>query len=389
MKIVIAPDSFKGSLSARESALAMARGVERVFPNADIVVMPLGDGGEGTVDALCAAIPGSRKVPCQVIGPLGYSVKAEYGLLGSDGNAAAVEMAAASGLTLVPQAERNPRATTSYGTGELIRYALGEPGVEQLIIGLGGSATNDAGAGALQALGICFFDRSGKEIPPPISGKDLARIVRADRLPASFRLGKGVEITIACDVTNPLCGPTGASHVFGPQKGATPEIAAQLDAILAGFAPVLDRIYMSAGGESTGSLGERRGAGAAGGLAAGLLSFFPTAQLRPGIDIVLDSVGFDRALAGADLVLAGEGRLDSQTLGGKAVSGVLARAQASGVPVVVFAGEVEEAAARELAAKGLRGAFGLLPLAGAREDAMARAAELLEEAVALGLTSFR
>lgn len=387
MKIIIAPDSFKGSLTAKEAALAMERGVKRVYPDATILLRPLGDGGEGTLDSLYLAIPGSRKVSCQVIGPLGEPVKAFYGLLGPDGKTAVVEMAAASGLALVPEDQRDPRETTTYGTGELIRFALGEPGVERLIVGLGGSATNDSGAGALQALGMCFFDRLGKEVPMPVRGKDLARIVRADRLPPALRSGEGIDIVIACDVSNPLCGEMGASYVFGPQKGATPEIAQEMDDMLAGFAPILDRIYLSGGGEPNGSIADRPGSGAAGGLAAGLLAFFPKATLRSGIEIVLDAIDFDSALAGADLVLAGEGRLDSQTLGGKAVSGVLGRASAGHVPVVAFAGDVEDSAVRELQARGLKAAFGLMPLAQSREDAMARAAELLEEAVAKGLGS--
>lgn len=378
MKVVIAPDSFKGSLTARDAALAMAAGVRRAIPDAEIVLLPLGDGGEGTVDALLTAVPGSRKVPCRVVGPMGEPVKACYALLGAQGKVAVVEMSAAAGLNLVPPDLRDPRETTTYGVGELICYAAGEPAVERLIVGLGGSATNDSGAGAMQALGISFFDRTGAEIAAPIRARDLPRVVRAARSTAALEPDT-IDLVLACDVRNPLCGSNGSSWVFGPQKGATPEIAQDLDTILSGFAPILDRI---AGGTAADTaIAERPGAGAAGGLAAGLMAYFPAARVQPGIEIVLDAIGFEAALAGADLVVTGEGRLDSQTLGGKAVCGVLDRTLAAGVPVIAFAGEVEEAAAQALYGKGLKGAFAILPYAVSREDAIARAAELLEAAV--------
>ncbi|HEX5322194.1 MAG TPA: glycerate kinase, partial [Capsulimonadaceae bacterium] len=248
MKVVIAPDSFKGSLTAKDAAEAMAAAVHQARPDVETQSFPLGDGGDGTVDALVAAVPGSRKVHCRVMGPLGEPVRAYYGLLGQQGHPAVVEMAAASGLTLVPEDKRDPLETTTYGTGELIGYAAGEPGVDRVIVGLGGSATNDGGAGALQALGVCFFDRSGIELPSPIRARDLPRIARADWRRAGA-LQERLIVTIACDVTNPLCGAMGASYVFGPQKGATPEVARELDDILYGFSPILDRMYQERGGE--------------------------------------------------------------------------------------------------------------------------------------------
>ncbi len=384
MKILIAPDSFKGSLTAVDAAAAMARGVTRAFPEAEIVTVPLGDGGEGTVDAMVAAVPDSKRSIRRVTGPFGAPVDAHFGILG-DGKTAVVEMAAASGITLVDPSELDPLAATTFGTGELIRAALGEPGIEHLIIGLGGSATNDGGAGALQALGVRFIGSSGHYVHEPIIAGELdwIEVVEAavDYLP--IRLC----VTIACDVTNPLTGPNGASAVFGPQKGADPATVAILDSLLSQFASHLDDLYEQRGGYNDTPIAQRPGAGAAGGLGAGLMALFPAADFRPGIDVVLDAARFDAHLADADLVLTGEGKLDSQTLSGKAIDGVLRRTRAAGVPAIAFAGVVDPATAATLGTLGLESAHALLPRAASVADAMARAAELLEAAVAEALAA--
>ncbi|MDR3707522.1 MAG: glycerate kinase [Capsulimonadaceae bacterium] len=386
MKIIIAIDSFKGSLSATEAADAVARGIQRVAANTIIRKNPLGDGGEGTVDALAAAIPASQIFQANVHGPLGSPVDARFAVLGPDGRVAAIEMAAASGITLIRPSERNPLRTSTYGVGELIRAALSRPGVTELVVGLGGSATNDGGSGALQALGVEFTDRNGEKIGHPITGGDVQEIAGFDSPGGVFE--NLVSLTLACDVTNPLCGTLGASAVFGPQKGATSELVTRLDGDLARFASILDRLCKARGGRHGGPIADIPGAGAAGGLSAGLLAFFPGAVLRPGIDIVLDTVGFDGLLDDADLVITGEGKLDSQTLGGKAIDGVLRRAAARSVPAIAFAGAVEASSAAALAPRGLRAAYGLMEIASSVEDAMSHAGELLEELVAQRIGPF-
>lgn len=331
MKIVIAPDSFKGALDAPQVAGAIASGLWRVWPDADCVLLPVADGGEGTAEALRAATSGTA-IPVNVAGPLGERITARWALLG-DKRTAVIELAEAAGLTRIPPERRDPRRTTTLGVGELILSAATFPGVRRVIVGLGGSATNDGGAGILQALGVRLRDSDGSETAP--GGLALADLATVDM--ASLRLDPAsVELLIACDVDNPLFGPRGASAVFGPQKGASPADITLLDAALTRYASVL--------GQATGraDVAAIPGAGAAGGAAAGLLYLFPQASLRPGIDLVLDAVGFDSHAANADLILTGEGRLDAQTLGGKAMAGVARRAKAAGngVPVGAIVGGV-------------------------------------------------
>ena len=326
MKIVIAPDSYKESLTALEVASQIEAGFREVFPDAQYLKVPMADGGEGTVAAMVDATAG-KLVAVQVTGPLGNPVQASFGLTG-DGSTAVVEMAAASGLALVPPALRNPLKTTSYGTGELIKAAL-DAGVSHLIIGIGGSATNDGGAGMLQALGVKLLDSAGGEIAS--RGEALAGLARIDLSGLDPRL-KGCRIQAACDVDNPLTGPKGASAVFGPQKGATPEMVVQLDENLARYARVILR-DLGVPVETV------PGAGAAGGMGAALLGCLH-AELRPGVEIVMEAVGLEDCLRDADLVITGEGRIDSQTVHGKTPIGVARLAKRHGKPVVGIAGSL-------------------------------------------------
>ena len=330
LRILVAPDSFKGSLSAVQVAAAMARGIQAVFPEAEVQQVPMADGGEGSVEALVTATQG-RLVHTVVRGPMGAPVWAQWGLSG-DGTTAFIEMAAASGLPLVPEARRDPRLASTFGTGELIRAAL-DQGLRKLVIGLGGSATNDGGAGMARALGVRFLDGQGQDLPE--GGAALARLARVDLAGLDARLAEA-SLLVACDVDNPLCGPRGASAIYGPQKGATPDMVAELDAALGHFAEVA----AAATGRAIASC---PGAGAAGGLGAGLLLFTP-ATLRPGVAIVLEATGFEALLNGADLVLTGEGRTDAQTAMGKAPVGIAAVARCRGVPVVCLSGGLGEGA---------------------------------------------
>jgi glycerate kinase len=325
MRFVLVPDSFKESMSSRDAALAMQRGIRRALPDAETVLLPIADGGEGTLDTLIVA-GGGTTFTLEVTGPLGAPTRARFGILG-DGATGVVEMAEASGLRLVPPAERNPLVTTTYGTGELIRAAV-DRDVTRLVVAIGGSATNDAGAGALQALGACLLDNTGR--PIGFGGGSLSDLATIDLSTLDPRLRK-VEIQVACDVTNPLCGPRGASAVFGPQKGASPEMIARLDANLRRFAEVLRRdvgldVFDLAGG------------GAAGGLGAALVAC--GGRLVPGIDLVLRSVGFDEKVRGASAVFTGEGRIDAQTPEGKVIAGLASRAARAGIPLVAFAGSL-------------------------------------------------
>lgn len=327
-KIIVAPDSFKGSLSAIEVAAAMEAGIRQVFTEATVCQLPIADGGEGTVAAMVAATGGEIR-RTKVTGPLGEPIYAAWGILG-DGMTAVIEMAAASGLTLVPQGERNPALTTTFGTGELIRAAL-DAGLRKVVIGIGGSATNDGGAGMLQALGMRFTDAAGRELPP--GGLALAHLAQVDNRGLDCRLAE-TEFKVACDVDNPLCGARGAAAVFGPQKGATPELVARLDAALRHYA---ERVHAATGRD----IASVPGSGAAGGLGGGLL-LLPQVQLLPGIDLVLDAVRFAELVQGSDLVITGEGRTDIQTTYGKAPVGVAKIAQAHGVPVVCLSGGLGE-----------------------------------------------
>ncbi|MEH6986432.1 glycerate kinase [Cytobacillus firmus] len=328
MKIVIAPDSFKESLSALEAANAIERGFKSIFPDAQYKKMPMADGGEGTVQSLVDATYG-RMIERTVTGPLGEPVKAFFGLMG-DGKTAVIEMAAASGLHLVPSEKRNPLLTSTRGTGELITAAM-DTGVQHIIIGIGGSATNDAGAGMIQALGGKLLDKTGSEIGP--GGGAIAQLAAIDMSELDSRL-RNVLIEVACDVDNPLTGPRGASAVFGPQKGATPEMVQLLDRNLGHFADVVENALGK-------SFRDTEGAGAAGGIGGSLLAFL-NADLKRGIDIVLDAVNFEEEVKGADLVITGEGRIDSQTIYGKTPIGVAKAAKKHGIPVIGLAGSLSD-----------------------------------------------
>lgn len=362
MKVVIAPDSFKESLCAPDAAQAIARGWLRARPSDELVLRPMADGGEGTVDAVLAAQPGERR-ECRVCGPLGQPVTAHWGWLNDA--TAVIEMAAASGLHWVPERKRDAARTTSRGTGELLREAL-QAGARKIILGLGGSATNDAGLGLLQALGVRFLDAQGAELGD--GGAALATLESIDLSGLDPRL-KQVEIEVAADVNNPLCGPRGASAVFGPQKGATPEQVEQLDEALRHFAAVAAK-----------TLGEDHslfpGVGAAGGLGFASRAFLK-ARFRPGIELVAELSGLEEAMQGAALAITGEGRLDGQSLHGKTPVGVARLAKRNGVPVIALAGSLGEGLA-ELREEGIEAAFSLVPGPVSLAQACAQAAPELE-----------
>ena len=359
MKIVIAPDSFKESLSAEGVAQAIARGFQSIYPSAELVLLPVADGGEGTTDSLVAATKG-RRITQQATGPLGESVEAFWGLLG-DGKTAVVETAAASGLDLIDSSQRDPLTATTRGTGELILAAV-DQGAKHIIVGLGGSATNDGGAGMLQALGVGLLDASGEQIPS--GGIGLAKLATIDLSNLDARLAD-VRFDVACDVDNPLIGDNGASAIFGPQKGATPEMVKTLDINLAHFAAITQ--------QATGKdIVNIPGAGAAGGLGGGFLGFL-NATLKSGIDIVLDAVAFEEHLTGASLVVTGEGRMDSQTIRGKTPVGVSKRAKAAGnIPVIALAGSVA-ADADVVYEHGIDAVFSVVQGVTTLEDALADA----------------
>ena len=326
MKIVIAPDSYKESLSALDVATAIEAGFQEIYPDAEYVKLPVADGGEGTVEAMVAATQG-RLVQVTVTGPLNKPVDAFYGLSG-DERCAFIEMAAASGLESVPPACRNPLLTTTWGTGEMIRHAL-DAGVQQIIIGIGGSATNDGGAGMVQALGGKLLTADNQQIAS--GGGALEQLARIDLSELDSRLAD-CRIDVACDVTNPLTGPEGATAVFGPQKGATAEMIVRLDRALAHYARIIQR-------DLAVDVLHLEGGGAAGGMGAALYAFCG-ARLRPGIEIVTDALHLAELVADADLVITGEGRIDSQTIHGKVPVGVAKVAQRYNVPVIAIAGSL-------------------------------------------------
>ena len=368
MKVVIAPDSFKECLSAGDVAEALAAGVRAADGRAVIDLCPMADGGEGTVRAMVAATAG-QVLSATVTAPMGEAVRASFGLLGTPAGAAAavtavIEMAAASGLALVEPARRNPMIATTYGTGELILAAL-NAGAEEVLIGIGGSATVDGGCGCAQGLGVRFFDAAGQCCPPGIGGGGLANIRHVGMSGRDARVG-AARIRVACDVTNPLTGPDGAAVVYGPQKGASPEMVAVLEKGLANLAEVIRR-----------DLGldveQLPGGGAAGGLGAGLVAF-AGGRLQRGVEIVAGAVGLARRLEGADLCITGEGRLDRQSLAGKTAVGVAHLAAAAQVPVVCIPGQ----AASGMDCGGLF--IDVRPLVAGEVtagEAMARAGELL------------
>ncbi len=362
MRIVIAPDSFKGSLDADRVAAAIAQGITRVLPAADVLVRPIADGGEGTVAAALRA--GYRPVPVRVSGPDGRPVDATVAL---DGTTAVVELASAAGLGLLDPLA--PMTASTRGVGELVRAAL-DAGARRIVLGIGGSATTDGGAGMLQALGVRLLDADGADIPP--GGIGLARLERVDATGLDPRLAD-VEIVVASDVDNPLTGPAGAAAVFAPQKGATPEQVAELDAALHRYAAVLAR---DVGADVAGL----PGAGGAGGTAAGAVAVLG-ASLTSGARLVCDLIGLDAALSGSQLVITGEGALDGQTVRGKAPAEVAARARAAGVPCLGLAGVVRLAAG-ELAGAGFVGAHGLTEVEPDTARCIAEAERLLAELAA-------
>jgi len=367
MRIIVAPDSYKGSVSAIGVADAVERGIRAVFPEAQVQKVPIADGGEGTVEALVAAT-GGRLIRTEAPGPLGEPVQACWGILG-DGETAVIEMAAASGLPLVPRDRRDPRITSTAGTGRLIQAAL-DQGLRKLVIGIGGSATNDGGTGMARALGARFLDAQGR--PLPEGGAAMAALATIDLAGLDPRLAQS-EMMVACDVDNPLTGPRGASAVYGPQKGATPEMVQELDHALSVLAEVATR--------TTGrAIATQPGAGAAGGLGAGLLWFTP-ARLRPGVEIVLEATGFEALVEGADLVITGEGRTDAQTAMGKAPVGVAAVARRHGVPVVCLSGGLA-LGADEVLSHGIGALASIVPQAMSLEECMGAGADLIESGAA-------
>ncbi len=324
LKIVVAPNSFKGSLSAAEAAAAIARGVRETLPDAEVVEIPVADGGEGTVDALVSSRKGTYE-EVEVDGPLGDPVRATYGLI-DGGGTGVVELASASGLTLVPLERQDARRASTYGFGQLLE-AVRRHGVASIVAGIGGSATNDGGAGMAQAMGFRLLDAGGRDLPR--GGAALARLARIDS--SGFDAGwRSVKLMVASDVTNPLTGPQGATYVYGPQKGAGPDQVRELDEALANLAAVIERDLGK-------QVAEIPGAGAAGGAGAGLVAFLD-AKLVKGASLVVDASGFDRALHGARLVITGEGRVDGQTASGKAPGEVAKRAMSAGIPTLLLAG---------------------------------------------------
>jgi len=324
MNILAAPDSFKGSLTALEVAENIQKGIRNFDERINVELLPMADGGEGTVQSLVDATNGEI-IKKEVTGPLGKKVEAFYGILG-DQKTAVIEMAAASGLPLVPKAKRNPLKTTTYGTGELILSAL-EHGVEQIIVGIGGSATNDAGVGMAQALGAEILDKNGKEVA--FGGEHLDEIKEINLENLDPRI-KNTEILVACDVDNPLFGRNGAAYVYAPQKGADPYMVEQLDNNLRKFSEIVKE-------ELNKNINEIPGAGAAGGLGAGLVAFLD-AELKAGIDIILELMNFEKKLENIDLVITGEGMLDGQSINGKTPIGVARKAKEKGIAVIAIAG---------------------------------------------------
>ncbi|MGH9282932.1 MAG: glycerate kinase, partial [Acidimicrobiales bacterium] len=329
MRVVLAPDKLKGTLTAPQAAQALARGWRRGDPDAEVEQVPVADGGEGTLETLVAAL-GGRRERARVAGPLGDPLTAEIGVVdGPGGPTAVVEMARASGLVLLDERQRDPLRATTRGTGELILAAC-RNGPRRVMVCIGGSATNDGGGGLAQALGVRLLDEAGADLPP--GGAALRRLARIDASGLD-RAVRDVEVLVASDVDNPLTGPRGASAVYGPQKGATPDDVAVLDRALAHFAAVIHRDLGI-------DLRDVPGAGAAGGLGAGLVAFLG-AHLRPGVEVVMEAVGLRDRLGGADLAITGEGKLDEQSLHGKVPAGVIQAAREAGVPVVVLCGRAE------------------------------------------------
>lgn len=354
MKIIAALDSFKGSLTSLEAGKACAAGIRSVLPSAEVRVVPVADGGEGTVEALTAALKG-RFQECIVRGPLGEPVTAVYGI-SADAKTAVMEMSQASGLTLVCEKARNPLRTSTYGTGEMIVDAL-RHGCRHIIMGIGGSATVDGGTGMMSALGVRFLDAQGRGLEG--CGGNLDRIMSIDVGGLDEAL-YGCRFSVACDVSNPLTGENGAPRIFGPQKGASPSMVEELEKGMCNYARVLNTYA----GRDVASL---PGAGAAGGVGAAMTAFF-CAGLLPGAELMLDTIGFDRIIEGADLIITGEGRLDGQTLMGKTPFGILRAAKKHNIPVIAVGGSVENRDA--LLDSGFVGVYSVTPEGMSIEEAM-------------------
>jgi glycerate kinase len=365
MIIAIAPDAFKGSLTAHQVAEAMERGVKNADSDIETVLIPMSDGGEGTVQSLVDAV-GGQIVTALVKGPLLQEVNAFYGIL-EGGKTAIIEMASASGLPLITEKERDPLKTTTYGTGQLIKDAL-DKGCRKLIIGLGGSATNDAGSGMIQALGARLLDKNGDDIG--FGGSALEKLHRIDLSGFDLRI-KDCNIYAACDVNNPLCGEEGASYVYGPQKGANKEIANRLDSNLEWFAKLIK--------EQLGKeIKDLPGAGAAGGLGGGVVAFL-NGELKKGIDIVVELTGLKKKIEGADLVITGEGMIDYQTAFGKTPFGVAQTAKKQNIPVIAIAGSLGQDY-QTLYQKGFDGIYSIINKPMSLEEAIRNGAKLVEEA---------
>lgn len=366
MKIIAAPDSFKGSMSAIEAAKAIERGVKLAIPDAEVVQLPLADGGEGFVDTIIHAAKG-KKVEANVLDPLGRSVSSFYGII-EDGQTAVIEMAAASGLPMLQSHERNPLLASTYGTGELILAAL-DRGCTRIWVGLGGSATNDGGIGMAQALGYRFYDADGRFIEPFSSG--WLQLAKVDGSKADPRL-KLTDIRAACDVEAVLYGENGASQIFGPQKGADPEKVKVLDR-------ALERLAYRLETDLNIDVHSLKGGGAAGGLGAGMTAFCG-ARLVPGSELVLDAVGFDKHLEQCDLVITGEGQTDAQSSLGKAPQAVSIRAKKKGIPALCVSGGLKDGY-EQLHDQGMTALFSIMPYPCELSEAMVRAQDWMAASV--------
>lgn len=366
MKFVLAPDSFKESMTSMEACLAMERGIKKVFKDAECIKMPMADGGEGTVDALVNATEG-KFIEIEVTNPIGKKIKAKYGILG-DSKTAVIEMAKASGIELINRKERNPYVTTTYGTGEFIKDAVNR-GIKHILIGIGGSATNDGGAGMLQALGVKLLDINKEEIP--FGGVHLEKIEYIDKGNIDEFL-KDVTIEVACDVTNPLIGENGASYIFGPQKGANSEMVKVLDDNLRHFALKIKEIFNI-------NIADVPGSGAAGGLGGALLAFL-NAELRSGIDLVIKYTNLEEKIKMSDYVFTGEGSIDGQTILGKTPVGVSKLGKKYDVPVMAFAGEVDPQS-ENLYNEGMKSIFCIMRGVETLDDALRNGASNLEKTV--------
>lgn len=366
MRVVVAPDSFKGSISARDLCAAARRGIHAVDPAIEVIELPLADGGEGTVENMVYSTKGQTRL-VQVNDPLGRPIRAVYGILGDDATVI-IEMAQASGLPLLRPDERNPLITSSFGTGELIVHALNE-GYRKFIIGLGGSATNDGGVGMLKALGASFYDQDGVLLPK--GGASLEKLSYMDLSGLDKRLQEST-FTIASDVNNPLCGANGASAVFGPQKGATPEMVQRLDMALSRFADVVEK-------QLGVDVRHLPGSGAAGGMGAGLLAFLH-AEFKSGIELVMDAIQFEQNIQVADLIITGEGKLDDQTMAGKVIAGVCKKAKPYQIPTIAICGGME-LTSEQMDEIGLLAGFSIVPKPCSLDEAMEQAEGWVQERV--------